>query len=170
MAEIDIKTIAMLRNTASRIEKSPHYQWGHMGSCNCGFLAQEITHLNKEQIHSRAMEGVGDWREQLEDYCPTSGMRMDDIITAIVNAGFSTDDLKHLERLSDPLILRSFPLADRNLRHNLGADVTKYLRRWADLLESKLLEEIEINPSLGSSLHDEAEDCISSNPLVHCFD
>jgi hypothetical protein len=34
-----------------------------MGACNCGFLAQEITHLRKAEIHSRAMQSTGDWNE-----------------------------------------------------------------------------------------------------------
>jgi hypothetical protein len=170
MAKIDIETITILRNTASQIEKSQHYQWGHMGSCNCGFLVQEITHLNKEQIHSRAMEGIGDWREQLEDYCPTSGMRMDDLISTIINAGFDVDDLKHLERLSDPLVLHSFPSAARNLRYNSKTDVTKYLKKWAEILESKLFEEIEISRVSCLLPNDAVEDNILSNPLAHCFD
>jgi hypothetical protein len=145
MTKASIETVTALRRTADRIEKSPQYQWGHMGSCNCGFLAQEITKLTKAEIHARAMERYGDWSEQLQDYCPTSGLRMDDLITTIVNAGFSTDDLRNLERLSDPSILRSPPLAGQYLRHNIKTDVIKYLRTWADLLEAELLNKIKIN-------------------------
>jgi hypothetical protein len=56
MAKTNTETIALLRKTAASIEKSPHYQWGHMGSCNCGFLAQEITRLSKDEIHACAMK------------------------------------------------------------------------------------------------------------------
>ena len=102
MAKISFELIQVIRQTAENIAQSPLYQWGHMGSCNCGFLAQEITRLNKDDIHFRAMQGYGDWNEQLNDYCPTSGLLMDDLISKMIAFGFDTDDLKHLEKLSNP--------------------------------------------------------------------
>jgi hypothetical protein len=145
MAKATLEIVEVLRKTAEKIENSAHYQWGHMGNCNCGFLAQEITHLNREQIHKTAMQGNGDWTEQLNDYCPTSGLNMDALISAIVNFGFDTDDLKHLERLSDPVVLRSFPLSERNLSHNIKAHVVLYMRRWAALVENSILSTIDIS-------------------------
>lgn len=144
MAKATFEIIQVLRKTANEIEKSQQYQWGHMGSCNCGFLAQQITTLNKDQIHSRAMERYGDWSEQLNDYCPTSGLSMDDLISDMIAFGFDRDDLKHLERLSDAEILRTLPMQERNLRHNVKTDVVKYLKSWADLLEQKLLQNVQI--------------------------
>jgi hypothetical protein len=145
MAKPTLEIVEVLRKTAEKIENSPYYQWGHMGSCNCGYLAQQITHLSKEQIHKTAMEGQGDWTEQLHDYCPTSGMKMDVLISAMIDFGFGTNDLKHLERLSDPLIRRTFPLSERNLSHNSKPHVVKYLRRWADMIEDSVLSEIDID-------------------------
>lgn len=144
MAKASLEIITTLRNTANRIANSNDYQWGHMGACNCGFLAQEVTHLRKAEIHSRAMQGTGDWNEQLNDYCPTSGLPMDDLIGELLKLGFDVDDLKHLERLSSIEILRSFPLEQRNLKHNVKADVVKYLQTWASLLETKLIQKISL--------------------------
>ena len=144
MSKISFEIVQALRNTATALENSNHYQWGHMGSCNCGFLAQQITSLNKDQIHARAMERFGDWNEQLNDYCPTSGLRIDDIISDMIAFGFDTDDLKHLERLSDPNVLRSLPLDERNLRQNVKHDVVKYLNAWASLIEEELLRNIQL--------------------------
>jgi hypothetical protein len=135
MAKTTIEIVEVLRKTAQNIADSDNYQWGHMGSCNCGFLAQEITHLNKDQIHNTAMQGHGDWNEQLNDYCPTSGLRMDDLISSMISFGFDTADLKHLERLSDPMILRSFPINERNLSRNVKTDVVRYIQRWAEMVE-----------------------------------
>lgn len=115
-----------------------------MGSCNCGFLAQEISQLNKDQIHACAMDGYGDWNEQLNDYCPTSGLRMDDLITEILAFGFDADDLKHLEKLSDQTILSALPLRERNLKHNVKADVIKYIETWVSIIETDLLPLIEV--------------------------
>jgi hypothetical protein len=115
-----------------------------MGLCNCGFLAQEITHFTKAEIHQRAMQRHGDWSEQLNDYCPTSGLPMDDLISELLAFGFDADDLRHLEKLSDGRVLRHIPLHERDLKHNLKKDVVKYLKTWATLLEDELLSKIKI--------------------------
>ena len=101
--------------------------------------------MDRHQIHARAMERSGDWSEQLKDYCPSSGLSMDDLIATMVSFGFTLDDLTHLERLSDPKVLRSLPEHDRHLKHNLKADVVKYLYQWADILESELVDEIMLD-------------------------
>ena len=145
MAKPSPKLIAILRGTARKLAASTDYQWGHMGSCNCGYLAQEITRLDKHEIHRYAMEKCGDWNEQLDDYCPTSGFRMDSLITGLVDVGFDIDDLMHLERLSDAAILQALPLEERNLRFNIKLDVIKYLDTWADIVEKKIIEKIELS-------------------------
>ena len=144
MARASLELVKALRNTASLLSKSNNYQWGHMGSCNCGHLAQEITKLNKSEIHSRAMQKYGDWNDQLNDYCPTSGLLMDDLITELLNAGLDLDDLKHLEKLSDTQVLRSLKEDSRYLQHNKKDDVVKYIEAWADLLERELLAKVQL--------------------------
>ncbi len=144
MATITIELIQALRNAAKKIEASHQYQWGHMGLCNCGFLAQEITNLKKEEIHTRAMQRHGDWNEQLNDYCPTSGLPMDDLISEMLAFGFDSEDLKNLERLSDGEVLRVLPISDRNLKQNIKADVVTYLNTWASVLESKMIDRITL--------------------------
>lgn len=151
MAKSSLRVIALLRRTADNIAISAGYQWGHMGACNCGFLAREITDLKKHEIHAFAMQGHGDWNEQLNDHCPTSGLPMDDLISAMIATGFDVDDLKHLEKLSDPWVLRSLPFEQRNLKHNHKNDVVLYLNTWADLLERRLLEQISL-PELRESV------------------
>lgn len=146
MAKPTLALIDALRHTARHLEAATQYQWGHMGACNCGFLAQEVTKLTKKEIHARAMAGHGDWNEQLNDYCPTSGLPMDELITELLDFGFDADDLRHLERLDDREVLEMFPLEGRHLKHNLKRDVVKYLHAWADLLE--LRREIETNLKL----------------------
>jgi hypothetical protein len=143
MAKPSLEIVNALRTTAKKIEASDSYQWGHMGSCNCGFLAQEITHFTKAEIHQRAMQRHGDWTEQLNDYCPTSGLPMDDLISEFLALGFDADDLKHLEKLSDGKVLRLIPLHERDLKHNLKKDVVKYLKTWANLLEEELVANIK---------------------------
>lgn len=144
MARPSIELISCIRAAARKIEVSEQYQWGHMGACNCGFLAQEVTRHSKDEIHRSAMMRHGDWSEQLNDYCPTSGLSMDNIISDLVAIGFDIDDLRHLEYLSDQEILRSLPQGENNLHFNIKAEVVQYLYAWADLLEGKLLQDITI--------------------------
>ncbi|MCU0397608.1 MAG: hypothetical protein MUC73_05845 [Cyclobacteriaceae bacterium] len=144
MARISLSVIDALRKTADKLQASNVYQWGHMGSCNCGFLAQEITQLKKDEIHRRAMERYGDWSEQLNDYCPTSGLPLDDVISEMLAFGFDAEELKHLERLSDPIVLRAMPAEERNLVYNKKHDVVKYLLAWATVLEQEWLKKIEL--------------------------
>lgn len=165
MAERSFQVITALRNTADRIQKSTLYQWGHMGLCNCGFLVQEISQLNKDQIHARAMEKCGDWNEQLNDYCPTSGLLMDNLISSMLAFGFDSDDLKHLEKLDDPAILHALPHDERNLKHNVKSDVVKYLKTWASMIETDLLADVEV-PDL-ISLADPMVNAGAHNPLAY---
>lgn len=144
MAKANIELIEAIRKTAKNLNSTRSYQWGHMGSCNCGYLAQELTKLSKSEIHSSAMQKYGDWNEQLNDYCPTSGLLMDDLITNMLSWGLDSDDLKKLEKLSDKDVLRRLPFEKRHLIHNRKEDVVVYLHTWADLLEERLLERIKL--------------------------
>lgn len=147
-----VEKIEVLRKVAKKIESSSTYQWGHMGLCNCGFLAQEITMLTKEEIHRRAMQRHGDWSEQLNDYCPTSGLPMDDLISELLAFGFTREELSHLEKLSEPTVLNALPPGQRNLKHNVKKDVVVYMTTWATNLEEKLLHSIQLNDLVNTSL------------------
>jgi hypothetical protein len=141
MARSNPELIAAFRNTISKLKKGAPYQWGHMGACNCGNLAQELISLSKEEIHRYAMSKSGDWNEQLNDYCPTSGYPMDLMIGKLVEKGLSIEELKHLEKLSDPKILALIPLPRRNqLAKNNIHDLIFYLENWLELLENQWLE------------------------------
>lgn len=149
--------IQAIRNTAKKLANSPQYQWGHMGSCNCGHLVQEITQLSRAQIHEYAMRTRGgDWSEQAMDFCPTSGYLMDQVISIMLDAGMELADFKHLERLSDKEVLALLPEDARHLRHNRREDVVKYMNAWADSLEEKLIQQVSL-PSWETPARVEAE-------------
>ena len=149
MATPNLPLVDALRRTARKLTSGAPYQWGHMGSCNCGNLAQELTRLAKADIHAFAMQGRGDWREQVEEFCPTSGLPMDLLIADMLHHGLTTSDLQNLERLRDPQVLTRIPLERRNaLRHNAREDVVLYLNEWANLLEEELLAGIDL-PDFG---------------------
>lgn len=144
MARPTPELIHALRQTAKSLQQGAPYQWGHMGGCNCGNLAQELTKLDKDQIHRYAMQRHGDWNEQAEDYCSTSQMPIDLLISELLNAGLQLEDLKHLERLNDHQVLTRLPVGNRFLTHNSRKDVITYMTAWAALLEEQLLEKITL--------------------------
>lgn len=140
MASARPELIEALYATARMLEKANDYQWGHMGACNCGFLARQVTTRSREEIHNRALLRCGDWLEQLNDYCPDSGLPMDELIDLLISFGFSLADLKHLERLSDEKVLARLPGGKRHLYYNVKDDVMLYLRTWASMLEDEWLQ------------------------------
>ncbi|TPE43396.1 hypothetical protein FJM65_13550 [Pontibacter mangrovi] len=109
-----------------------------MGSCNCGHLAQTITGYSKGKIHGAAMWRYGDWREQLRDYCPQSGLPLDEMIDQMLELGLTREELSHLEMLTLPAVVEHLPADRQHLKHNVREDVVLYLHTWADLLEEAL--------------------------------
>ncbi len=145
MATASLSLVMALRRTAQKLKQGNPYMWGHMGCCNCGNLAQELTNLTKADIHEFALQGRGDWREQVEEYCPTSGLPMDLLIADMLNHGLTITDLQHLERLSDPAIKNLIPIERRNqMKHNVREDVILYLNTWATWLEEELLATVQL--------------------------
>jgi hypothetical protein len=139
MARSSLLLIDALRKTAENISNGKPYQWGHMGSCNCGNLAQTLLNISKKDIHQYAMQKTGDWSEQLNEYCPTSGLPMDRLIFGLLEKGLSADDLRNLEYLSDSAIVSA--VGRGHLQNNNLNDVVDYLKAWADILESEWLSQ-----------------------------
>jgi len=140
MAQPNPKLINAIRKTSLNLREGSPYQWGHMGCCNCGNLAQELSHLSKKEIHEYAMRKYGNWSDQANEYCPNSGFPLDQVISIMLKAGLSIEDIRHLEKLSDPKILKHLPGKRKHLIHNQREDVILYLNTWADLLEKESRE------------------------------
>ncbi len=143
MAIPSLKIIDALRKTARQLENGHRYEWGNMGSCNCGNLAQTITSFSRGEIQRYAIEKRGDWSEQLMEYCPSSGYPMDLIIEKMIDFGFTKQDLRHLEWLSDTEILSQIE-TKKHLNRNLKSDTILYIKTWATILEDKMLHEVKL--------------------------
>lgn len=152
MAKPNLLLIEAFRKTAKNLRNGIPYEWGHMGNCNCGNLAQILLNMDKKTIHDYALIGVGDWSEQVNDYCPTSKLPMDRMIFGLLEKGLSTNDLKNLEYLSDKDVLNLLPPNTGYLHNNNRNDVVLYLETWAKLLENQLVQNIEIKEE-ENSLH-----------------
>ncbi|MCB9600218.1 MAG: hypothetical protein H6720_07675 [Sandaracinus sp.] len=127
-----------LRLAALRLEDGAKYRWSHYGMCNCGHLAQVITGVSPSTLQRAAFGRSGDWGEQGRDYCPDSGLPMDEILGHMIDAGMEPEDFRHLERLTHPHVLKRLPLERRSLHHTRREDTVLFLTTWADLLEEKL--------------------------------
>lgn len=138
MAIASAKLIDILQQTIALLERSEQYQWGHSGACNCGHLAQVITGYDKSQIHYWAMQKGGDWTDNADDYCQSSGYEIDRVIEIMLQAGLQIEDIQDIETLSNPRVLAHLPPERRQLRHNQKEDVIFYFQTWVDLLEQEL--------------------------------
>ena len=131
-----------LRVTAKRIADGSRYKWTHMGACNCGHLAQTVTFNSPEYLHNIALQRAGDWSEQTREYCPSSGYPFDFVINALLDLGATLQELRDLERLCDPKVLKMIPPERRrNLDHRCREDVVLYMKTWADLLSKEVAKE-----------------------------
>jgi hypothetical protein len=95
--------------------------------------------MSKAELHRIALEKAGDWAEHAIDYCPDSGYPLDHVIEKILGLGLTTDDIVHLERLSDPAVVAEAKSQGRDLDYRSRDDVVWYLECWARLLNEKLV-------------------------------
>lgn len=127
--------VVALRTVADRLAAGAPFQWGHMGHCNCGHLAQVVTRRTAAEIHQSAiLRRTGEWSEYANDYCP-SGALIDDIFEDLLALGMTRQDIAHLEDLSDPAVVAV--VGRGHLRRNDRQDAIDYFRAYADLVERR---------------------------------
>ncbi|GAB5519661.1 MAG: hypothetical protein RhofKO_19120 [Rhodothermales bacterium] len=143
--------IAALRATALSLQDGASYAWSRMGSCNCGHLAQTLTGLTSLAIQDLAHESAGDWKEQTEGFCGGTRMPLHRIFDAMLEAGMTTEDIMHLERLSSPVVLRRLGRSSVLLDYRSRTEVVQYMNAWADLLEEALLPQLSVPSELTSA-------------------
>ena len=144
MANPSVKLIAALRETAQRLREGANYSWGHHGACNCGNLLQVITPLTEGEILRYAHTATGEWTELAEEYCSTTGAPVNLIMSKLLQAGLTPVDIHSIEYLTDREVLEYLPGGFRWLKKNVREDVIVYFETFADLLEEKLIQSIEI--------------------------
>ena len=141
MARPSTELVYALRKTVLRLRSGAPYQWGHLGACNCGHLAQTLTKLSKGEIHRAALQRDGDWGEVSQEYCETSGLRVDTIIQSMLSVGLNLNDIEYLENLSDRVVLKHMGKSAEGLKHNDRENVIAYMEAWAQVLEAQLKDE-----------------------------
>ncbi|HTE26775.1 hypothetical protein [Flavitalea sp.] len=142
-AKTDI-LVGGLRTAANNLRSGAFYAWGHHGACNCGHLLQVVTRLSKEEIQSYAHTGYGEWTEIVEESCAVTGIPLGLLITELRSMGLTNIDIHNLEYLEDSAVLNNLPGGFRWLKRNQREDVIVYFETYANMLEEKMLEQIEI--------------------------
>ena len=145
MAKATIELINALRETASRLKSGAHYAWGHHGACNCGNLVQVVTHLTEGEILRYAHTGIGEWTEMTEEFCPVTNAPLTLVITKLEEIGLTPSDIHHIEYLNDKIVLQNLPGGFRWLKRNKREDAIEYFEAFANLLEEKFLQTIDVN-------------------------
>ncbi len=145
MAKPGVQLIEALRTTAKRLKNGAFYAWGNHGACNCGNLVQAVTKLTKEEILQYAQTGLGEWTELAEEYCEETNAPINLLITKLKDIGLTPTDIHNIEYLSDKEVLHALPGGFRWLKRNVREDVIVYFETFAELLEERLLNKIEIS-------------------------
>jgi hypothetical protein len=145
MAHPNIQLIEALRETAKRLKDGVHYAWGNHGSCNCGNLLQVVTQLESKEILQYSRTGTGEWTELAIDFCPVSEAPVDLLINKLQHIGLTPSDIHCIEYLEDKNVLNQLPGGFRWLRRNVREDVIVYMETMANMLEEKLLKQVNIN-------------------------
>lgn len=145
MAQPNIQLIQALRTTASKLRNGSHYAWGHHGACNCGNLVQVVTDLTEGEILRYAHQGIGEWTELAQEFCPITKAPIDLVVAKLVEVGLTPTDIHHVEYLTDKEVLKNLEGGFRWLKRNKREDAIAYFEAFANMLEEKMLQQIEIN-------------------------
>jgi hypothetical protein len=144
MAKPSLALIEALRETAEKLRNGAHYAWGHHGSCNCGNLVQVVTKLTSGEIVRYAHQGIGEWTELSQEFCPVTKAPLNLIISKLAEIGLTPTDIHHIEYLTDRAVLERLPGGFRWLRRNVKEDAILYLETFADMLYETLQKEVTI--------------------------
>lgn len=151
MANANIELINALKATADRLKNGVQYAWGNHGSCNCGNLLQVVTKLSKEEIIRYAQTGTGEWTELAEEHCGVTDAPVGLLITKLQQIGLTATDIHHLEYLDNKEVLKNLPGGFRWLKRNVKDDVIVYFETFANMLEEKLISQVDITSLMHSS-------------------
>lgn len=143
MAYPNKKLIDALLETAKRLRNGAHYAWGNHGSCNCGNLLQVVGNMTKEEILRHAHTGIGEWTELAEESCSVTHAPYTLLIKKLEEIGLTPTDIHNLEYLEDKEILHQLPGGFRWLSRNMREDVIVYFETFAQILESKRIQQVD---------------------------
>jgi hypothetical protein len=130
------KLIVALQKTADDLDNGFEYEWGHMARCNAGCLVRNLMDKTQTEVVEMVDGHLDEWTEYADAYCKGTNKFIDDLFQELEDYGLSHEDVLHLENLSDPKITGTFPLETRYLQRNNPKHVSKYMRRFAEQLDT----------------------------------
>ena len=130
------KLILALQKTADNLDNGCEYEWGHMARCNAGCLVQNLMDKTQTEVVEMVNGHLDEWTEYADAYCKGTHKFIDDLFQELEDYGLSHEDVLHLENLSDPKITGTFPLENRYLQRNNPKEVSTYMRRFAEQLDT----------------------------------
>ena len=145
MANPTIALVEALRLTAKKLDNGAYHSWGHHGACNCGNLVQVITKFTEGEILRYAHEGIGEWTELAQEFCPITNAPITLVIKKLEEVGLTPTDIHHVEYLNDKEVLKNLDGGFRWLKRNKREDAIAYFNAFANMLENKLLATIHID-------------------------
>lgn len=145
MATPTLELITALRATATSLRNGAYHSWGHHGACNCGNLVQSVTNFTKEEILQYAHTGTGEWTELAVEFCPITNAPLALVFAKLEAIGLTPTDIHHIEYLSNKEVLEQLPGGFRWLKRNKKEDAIAYFDTFAQLLEEKWLQTIDIS-------------------------
>lgn len=145
MATPTIELISALQKAATRLQNGAHYAWGHHGACNCGHLVQAVSNLTEGEIIRYAHTGTGEWTELAEDFCSITSAPYTLLLARLQDLGLTPTDIHHIEYLSDKEVLQHLDGGFRWLKRNKREDAIAYFKAFANMLEEKLAQQINID-------------------------
>ncbi|MES1223669.1 MAG: hypothetical protein ABUT20_49695 [Bacteroidota bacterium] len=148
MAKPSLELVYALREAAAGLQNGAHYAWGHHGACNCGHLVQVITRLDEKQILAHAHTSPGEWTEIAAESCAVTNAPVSLMLSELEAAGLTATDIHNIEYLDNKEVLRYLRGGFRWLKRNYRQDVIDYFEAFANMLEEKLLKQINIPADL----------------------
>jgi hypothetical protein len=108
---------------------------------------QATTTLSKEEIVTYAHTGIGEWTELAQESCPVTNAPVNLLLKKLEELGLTPTDIHNIEYLEDREVLNRLPEGFRWLKRNVREHVVMYFETMANMLEEKLINQIEVNYS-----------------------
>ncbi len=145
-----MKKSEALRKAAKRIKHRPYdFDWFITERCNCGILAQVVLGLTESELtKTLGSDNCGTWRimalrtAEYQSYwgCPSTGLGMVKVFTALYDMGFTREELNDLEHLVNKRYCDDDIRPDDAFRnYTYPKSVAAYMNNWAQALEKENL-------------------------------
>lgn len=134
-----MKKIKAIEKTIYNLENNVYeYNWGNLDSCNCGVLAKTL--INGKDVLSCGFKSINSVLQNPKYYlfsdrthCLSTNEPLPEVYAALRDAEFTDSEMKELELLKSPQILKKIGVAE--LKHSDKSHLISYLKAWVEILK-----------------------------------